>query len=400
MAKFTYKYVIIGGGMTADAAARSIKEQDPRSKIGLIGRETHPPYARPPLSKALWKGEEEVEDIYMGTEEVEIDMHLGKNVIKIDRSNKKVMDDQKNEYSYEKLLIATGGTPRKLPKIEEQGIIYYRTLEDYEKLKLLLDNNNTNFGIIGGSFIGSEIAAAIKIYKPEAKVTMIFPETGICALIFPKGLSDFLNNYYMEKGIKIVANDLVMSVIGKGNTYQIDTKEGKHFEFDAIIAGLGIKPNVELAQNAGLKVDNGIVVNEYLQTTDPNIYAAGDVVSYYNEALKKHVRVEHEDNAWYTGDSAGRNMVGAKESFEYLSLFYSDLFDYGYEAVGELDPRLEIIEDWADKYGQGIVYFLKDTKIRGVLLWNVWEKAEAARELIFDQKSFKSKDLKGKISFE
>lgn len=382
--------------MTADAAAHSIREVDPKETVGLIGRENDPPYARPPLSKSLWKGEEQINDIDLGTNEVELKMHLGRTVVKIDRAEKKVIDDQGNEYTYTKLLIATGGTPRKLPKVAEEGIIYYRTLADYKKLKKLVDKNK-KFGVIGGGFIGSEIAAAIKMYKPNAEVTMIFPETGICALIFPKKLSDFINDYFREKGIEILIGELVASVSKQEKTYLVETKSGKRLSFDTVIAGLGIQPNIDLAKIANLKVEDGIIVNNYLQTTDPDIYAAGDVASYHNPVLDKYIRVEHEDNALNMGEIAGKNMAGEETPFDYLSLFYSDLFELGYEAVGELNPKLEVVEDWTEQFEEGTVYYLKDKRVRGVLLWNVWEKADDARELIAEPGPFSAKNLKGRI---
>jgi NAD(P)H-nitrite reductase large subunit len=316
--------------------------------------------------------------------------------VKIDRAEKKVIDDQGNEYTYTKLLIATGGTPRKLPKVAEEGIIYYRTLADYKKLKKLVDKNK-KFGVIGGGFIGSEIAAAIKMYKPNAEVTMIFPETGICALIFPKKLSDFINDYFQEKGVEILIGELVASVSKQEKTYLVETKSGKRLSFDTVIAGLGIQPNVDLAKIANLKVEDGIVVNNYLQTTDPDIYAAGDVASYHNPVLDKYIRVEHEDNALNMGEIAGKNMAGEETPFDYLSLFYSDLFELGYEAVGELNPKLEVVEDWTKQFEEGTVYYLKDKRVRGVLLWNVWDKADDARELIAEPGPFSAKNLKDRI---
>jgi len=370
MVIYNYKYLIIGGGMTADAAAHKIREVDTEGSICLISKDEYPPYARPPLSKSLWKGEEELEDIDLETETANLEMRLARSVVRIDPSNKKVIDDQGDQYGYIKLLIATGGIPKKMPKTEGEDIIYYRTKEDYLKLKMLVDENK-KFGVIGGGFIGSEIAAAIKIYKPGAEVTMIFPETGICALIFPKELSNYINKYYREKGIEVLSGDLVESIKKNNKECVVKTKNRKNLTFDALIAGLGIQPNIDLAKNAGLKVDNGIIVNKFLQTSVADIYAAGDVASYYNPVLDKFIRVEHEDNALMMGEIVGNNMAGEETPYEHLSLFYSDLFD--------------------------VIYYLEKKRVKGVLLWNVWDKVDDAREIIAEKGPFSSKNLKGRI---
>jgi 3-phenylpropionate/trans-cinnamate dioxygenase ferredoxin reductase subunit len=396
MTDYSYKYLIIGGGMTADAAAHSIRENDADGTIGLISSEVDPPYARPPLSKGLWTGDEELEDIDLDTSETFIEMHLGRVVTKIDRTHKQVIDDKGEEYKYSKLLIATGGSPRKLPKVKEEDIIYYRTLSDYKKLKELVENNK-RFVVIGGSFIGSEIAAGIKMYKEDAEVTMIFPESGICALIFPKALSDYLNEYYRENNITVLNDDLVLDIVKEGKIFTVETKSGKKLKFDTVIAGLGINPNVEIAKSADLEIDNGIVVNEFLQTNDPDIYAAGDVANYFNPPLKEYIRVEHEDNALTMGEIVGKNMAGEQIPYDHMSYFYSDLFELGYEAVGELNPELDIVEDWADQFEEGVVYYLKEGYVKGVLLWNIWEKTDDALELIAKSKSFSPEELKGKF---
>ena len=149
-----------------------------------------------------------------------------------------------------------------------------------------------------------------------------------------------------------------------------------------VVAGLGIQPNVELAEQAGLRVDNGIVVDEMLRTSDPDIYAAGDVANFFNPSLGTRLRVEHEDNANTMGAAAGRSMAGTGTPYTHLPFFYSDLFALGYEAVGELDPRLETTSDWKTPFREGVVYYRKDGKVRGVLLWNTWGQVDNARAII------------------
>jgi NADPH-dependent 2,4-dienoyl-CoA reductase/sulfur reductase-like enzyme len=164
------------------------------------------------------------------------------------------------------------------------------------------------------------------------------------------------------------------------------------------VAGIGIHPNLDLAKEAGIKVNNGINVNERLETSVPDIYAAGDVASFLHAALEKRTRVEHEDNAVQMGKVAGRNMAGAQEAYTHIPMFYSDLFDLGYEAVGDMSSKMKTVEDWHEKpFQKGVVYYMDDGRVRGVLLWNVWEKVEAARTLMKEKGPFKEKDLKGRI---
>jgi NADPH-dependent 2,4-dienoyl-CoA reductase/sulfur reductase-like enzyme len=163
------------------------------------------------------------------------------------------------------------------------------------------------------------------------------------------------------------------------------------------VAGLGILPNTELAQAAGLSVDDGIVVDDLLQASRPGVFAAGDVASFPNAALAMRMRVEHEDNANTMGRQAGRNMAGAGERYMHLPYFYSDLFDLGYEAVGELDARLEVVSDWKEPYREGVVYYLRDGRVRGVLLWNVWGQVDRARELIASPQAVRPDSLRGRL---
>jgi 3-phenylpropionate/trans-cinnamate dioxygenase ferredoxin reductase component len=387
-----YKYLIIGGGMTADAAARGIRQLDSEGCIGLIGEEPYPSYDRPPLSKGLWRGDS-VEDIWRNTQEQGVDVHLGLMAQVLEPRNRHLTDERGKVYTFEKLLLATGGRPRRLP-FGEDRIIYFRTLEDYRKLRTLAQQGR-RFAVIGGGFIGSEIAAALAMNGKE--VVMLFPKEAIGSHAFPADLARFLNGFYREKGVEVLAGETVSGLETQTKKLDVRTSGGQEITVDGVIAGIGIEPDVRLAEGAGLEVGNGIVVDEFLRTSSPDVYAAGDVANFYNPDLDKRLRVEHEDNANTMGLLAGRNMAGAAEPYHHLPFFYSDLFELGYEAVGEVDARLETVADWKDLGREGVVYYLREGQVRGVLLWNVWEQVDAARRLIAEPGPFEADDLKGRL---
>jgi NADPH-dependent 2,4-dienoyl-CoA reductase/sulfur reductase-like enzyme len=386
-----YRYLIVGGGMTADAAVQAIRARDPNGKIAVLCGENHPPYDRPPLSKKLWTGAP-LDKIWRKTEQTGVDVLVGTRAVRGDAAKKTITDERGEVYGYEKLLLATGGAPRRLPSADD-GVIYFRTLDDYQGLRALADRKG-EFVVIGGGFIGSEIAAALA--TNGCKVSMVFPDSGIGARIYPPKLSDFLNTYYRDKGVTVLNGETVRAVKKSGARFAVETGSGKTLSADAVVAGIGIEPEVGLARTLGLKIDNGIVVDEQLRAA-PDVFAAGDVANFYSAALGVRRRVEHEDNANTMGAMAGRNMAGAAEKYEYLPYFYSDLFDLGYEAVGEFGAGMDIVEDWVEPFRKGVVYYLKGGRVRGVLLWNTWGQVDAARGLITATEAFTAAALAGRI---
>ena len=388
-----YPYLILGGGMAADAAARGIRALDPKGLIGLIGAEADEPYSRPPLSKALWKGEA-FDTVWRKTSEAGVSFHLGRRVTTLDPDRQRVLDDHGAEYTYDKLLLATGGTPRRLP-FGGDSVVYFRTLEDYRRLRAMAGPGRT-FVVIGGGFIGSEIAAALSMQG--CKVTMLFPEDGIGARLFPADLARFLVDYYGEKGVDVRPREQVTGVAGNGSKVVVETKSGTRLTVDAVVAGIGISPNTELATLAGIEVDDGVIVDEHLRTSRPDVYAAGDVARFTAPALGTRLRVEHEDNALTMGHAAGRAMAGDTAPYAHLPFFYSDLFELGYEAVGEMDPRGELLSDWKEPFREGVVYYLSGGRVRGVLLWNTWGQVDAARALIAEPGPFRATDLVGRLA--
>lgn len=390
-----YRYLIVGGGMTGDAAVHGIRELDLEGSIGMFSMEPDPPYSRPSLSKGLWKGRP-LEKIWRNTQSLDVELHLGRKIVQLDRLKKSVRADNGDEYTFDKILLALGGSPNRLP-YGEDNIIYYRDLQDYRRLRALSEQGE-KFLVIGGGFIGSEIAAALTMIGK--KVVMVFPEETIGASIFPNDLSYHLNDYYRQKGVELVTNDVVLSLEKNGSRLTVRTRSGRNFEVDGVVAGIGIRPNLDLAKGSGLQVDNGIIVDEHLQTSAPDVFAAGDVANFFHSALGKHVRVEHEDNAVMMGKLAGRNMAGANESYTHVPMFYSDLFELGYEAVGEISSRMQIVTDWQDAFNKGVIYYLDPSggRVRGVLLWNVWKQTNNARALLMEAGPFKAADLKGRLS--
>jgi NADPH-dependent 2,4-dienoyl-CoA reductase/sulfur reductase-like enzyme len=213
---------------------------------------------------------------------------------------------------------------------------------------------------------------------------MVFPEPGIGARIFPAGLSAFVTDYYRGKGVDVLAGGSVTGIDRTEGVVRVSTGDGRTLDADVVVAGLGIEPSTELAASAGLSVDNGIPVDETGRVGGhEDVFAAGDVARFPVAALGGTMRVEHEDHAKSHGHVVGRNMGGADERYEHLPFFYSDVFDLAYEAVGELDARHETIADWEEPNHKGVIYYLDDRQHpRGVLLWNVFDRLDAAREQI------------------
>ena len=393
-----FDYVVVGGGRAGISAVEGIRELDSSCSILLVGAESHLPYDRPPLSKQLWTGKNEVSDLFVHDrayfERASVELASGERVTEIQPGEKTILTDRERSERYGKLLLATGGTPRRLqiPGAEAEGV-YFRTLDDY--LELSRDPEGQSILVVGGGFIGAEIAAALSMHG--AHLTMLFPGRLMLERVFPEALARSIQEQYEQRGIRILSEDAPVSFASRGGWLAVETRRGVHLACDSIVVGAGIEPEIELARSAGLAIENGIKLNELLQSSDPDIFAAGDNANFPYLALGKRMRVEHWDNAIAQGKAAGRNMAGAGEPYEYMPYFFSDLFDFGYEAVGDVSSSLETYADWQDENETGVIYYLEDGRVRGVMLCNVWGKLDEARALILTGAHVSERDLHGAV---
>jgi 3-phenylpropionate/trans-cinnamate dioxygenase ferredoxin reductase subunit len=391
-----YKYLIIGGGMVADAAARGIREVDEDGSIGILSEDVDEPYARPALTKKLWT------DPDFGWDQA--DLHTARDtrahirtrtrVTSLSPGSTLVTTENGDEVEYGLLLLATGGHPRRITLPDDDRVIYFRSASDYRRLRGFAAAG-ANVAVVGGGYIGMELAAAL--VQNGAKVTLVFPEHTLGAGMFPGNLASVFEAKYVEHGATLRPGVKVSSGEASPGGIALALDDGSSLTVDAVVSGLGIEPSVDVAAEAGLDVRDGIVVDTYLATSLVRIYAAGDVAMYPDRLLGTR-RVEHVDNAQEMGRVVGHNMAGDLMPYTHTPYFYSDIFDVSYEAVGRIDGGLETLADWADPLERGIVYYLDDGKVVGVLLWNISGRTDDARAVLADIDQVDRASLPGRIA--
>jgi len=383
------RYVIVGGGLAAASAIEGIRAHDTEGSIALLSRDNYPPYNRPPLSKDLWFGKKTIEQIPVHDDafyrDQKVELVLRCEIEELDAASRTLWDDHGTTYTYDKLLLATGGRPRILnvPGSTLDGVRYYRYLEDYLYLAGRIDRLE-HVLVVGGGFIGMEMAAAL--CHAGKQVTLAYPDEYPLRRVLPRDLGLFVASYYRDKGVEMISGESIVGFEEHGDRIIARTRSGNYADTQLALVGAGMELNTDLAEAAGLEVGNGIEVDEFARTSDPHIYAAGDVAEFPYLELGRRMRIEHEDHAREHGRFAGANMAGAHKPYDYLPYFYSDLFDLGWEAVGECDPTHMVEAVWREMHREGVVFYLQDEVIRGVLLWNTWGKVDWARGLIREAK--------------
>jgi 3-phenylpropionate/trans-cinnamate dioxygenase ferredoxin reductase component len=398
----SYDYVIVGGGVAAASAVKGIRSEDPTGTAAVLGSEPDKPVYRPVLTKDLWlKDDETLEGSSLAgdlDEDDAVDLVTDTTVTAIDPGAHVVRLADGSTVGYGKLLLATGAEPRVLSVDPGPRVIYYRTAADYQRLRAVA-TEGSHVAVIGGGYIGSEITSAL--VQNGVQVTLVLDLEDVQEQMFPRALAATLTKAFADRGVTVVHGSVEGGQEDDGGV-RIRLGDGTSITADAAVIGVGVLPRTGLAEAAGLEVDNGVVVDEHLRTSDADVYAAGDVASY-PDALLGRRRVEHVDHAEKSGEHAGKVMAGADDAYDYTPFFWSDILDYGYEAVGETSSRLDMVEDWKDgEVGTGVVYYLKSGQVRGVLLWNVWDSVDKARELIAETGKEPVSDpesLRGRIAF-
>jgi NAD(P)H-nitrite reductase large subunit len=391
-----YKYLIVGGGVASLAAVQGIRERDQQGVIGICSAESNLPYDRPQLAKGLWCGDSP-DSIWLKIEGQPVELMLRRKIVGIDTRGRTVVDSQKATYGFDRLLIATGSIARPL-SFGGDKIIYFRTLDDYRKLRALAEERNS-FGIIGGGLLGTELAIALSGMGRE--VSMVFPETGILGAMLPPELSQLLSDHFIQKGIHLKPGETATDLRLRAGKFAImDQRFQEAALVDVVVSAAGVVPNTELAEKAWLTLEDGIQVDEYLRTSCPTIFAAGDVAQFRCPALGKRIRVTHQEHAKAMGRQAGRNMAGERKRYETIPAYSGALLGLSFEAVGDVDARYQTCADWNEPLSRGIVYYLDQNRVRGVLFWNVRGDVEMARKLIAQTAPVKPEELKGRISSE
>ena len=376
--------VIIGANLAGGRAAEALRKEGFDGQIFLVGEEPHPPYERPPLSKEYLRGEMPREELFIQPEsfwtEQEIELVMGVRAVALDLAAKRVELSSGERLSFDKLLLATGGRVRRLgvPGADLTGVHYLRTVDDCESLARELQPGR-RLAVVGAGFIGSEVAASAR--EKGLEVTMI----EVLPVPLQKALGPEVGRIYAEihreHGVELVLGEGVERFEGDGRVRAVVTSSGRRIECDLVLVGVGIAPAAELAEAAGLEVDNGIVVNEFCETSHSDVYAAGDVANFYSPVLGRRLRVEHWHNAQNQGAAAARSML-RREPYAEVPWFWSDQYDLNMQYVGYADGWDEVVFRGDVEGRRFTAFYLREGRLEAALAINRPRDIRACREMI------------------
>ncbi|MEV0651145.1 FAD-dependent oxidoreductase [Phytomonospora sp. NPDC050363] len=336
----TAEVVIVGAGLAGAKAAQTLREEGLTGRIVLIGAETRRPYERPPLSKGFLKGETPEDEIYVHAEDWysanDVELLLARPVTGIDRAGHRVELADGEHIGYRKLLLATGASPRRLdvPGGSLAGVFYLRDFFESDVLRSALrEGGGGPVVIVGGGWIGLEVASAARGYGAE--VTVIEPQPTPLHAVLGQRMGEFFAQVHRDNGVRMLLGQSVERFVADpGRLHGVVTSDGTLIETANVIVGIGAIPNTELAVEAGLAVDDGVLVDQHFRTDDPDIFAAGDVARVYKPFYETHVRVEHWANALDGGPAAARGILGREFEMDPVPFFFTDQYDLGVEYAG------------------------------------------------------------------
>jgi 3-phenylpropionate/trans-cinnamate dioxygenase ferredoxin reductase subunit len=379
------EYLLIGGFASGYCAAE-LRKRGADGDIMLVGREPEPPYERPPLSKEYLRGESKREDAYVNPvswyEENGVELRTGKNVMSLDVEARTAKLQGGEEVAFEKALLATGANVNILRAegAGQEGIHYLRAFGNSDGIREAADGAE-RVVLIGGSYIGCEVAASLTSKGTDCAIVMM--EDVALSRTFGDEAGRWFHELLESKGVEIHGGETLEAFEGDGDVKGVVTESGKVVEGDVVVVGAGVKPDVMLAQKAGLDVENGIVCDDMLQSSVEGIYAAGDVCSYESKVHGRRLRVEHWDVAMQQGQHAAKSMLGDGEPYEVVPYFFSDLADWaGLEYVGPATEWDEVIWRGDRDAGEFAVFYLKDGKVAGALTVESSEELGHARTLL------------------
>jgi 3-phenylpropionate/trans-cinnamate dioxygenase ferredoxin reductase subunit len=390
-------FVIVGGGLAGAKAAEELRERGFDGRVVLVGAEPERPYERPPLSKDYLRGESEREKIHVHSasfyDENQIELITGEMVGSIDPAARRIALESGREISYDKLLLTTGAEPRRLdvPGAELDGIHYLRTAADCDALRERLDRGG-HVAVVGAGWIGSEFAASAR--QRGLGVTLIDPLSLPNERIFGPEIGGFYRDVHSRHGVSLVLGDGVERFVGERAVQGVRTSSGARIECDFVVVGVGVVPRVELADGAGIALENGIAVDEQLQTSADDVFAAGDVASAWHPFFKQRIRVEHWANALNQGPAAARAMLGDAEPYDRIPYFFSDQYDVGMEYSGYATSWDEVVIRGDRDGGEFVSFWLLDGAVVAGMNVNVWDVNQHVQALIRSRRQIDPAELR------
>jgi NADPH-dependent 2,4-dienoyl-CoA reductase/sulfur reductase-like enzyme len=380
-------YVIVGASLAGAKAAETLRAEGAGGRVVLLGEETERPYERPPLSKGFLQGKAGKSTIYVHSEDWyaahDVDLRLGVAAVSLDPAQRQVLLSDGSSLAYDRLLLATGASPRRLrvPGADLDGVLYLRTAADSEQLRAALDGGG-QVVIAGAGWIGLEVAAAAR--EAGCEVTVVEPEDVPLRRALGPELGQVFAGLHTEHGVRFRFGEGVSELHGAGRVSEVVTSSGARLPADVVVVGIGVVPNVGLAEDAGLATGNGITVDASLRTSAPGVFAAGDVADAVNPLLGRRLRVEHWANALNMGPAAARAMLGQDVSYDRVPYFFSDQYDLGMETSGVPEPGGydEIVYRGDRAAREFIAFWLSGGALVAGMNVNVWDVTGPIQELI------------------